>query len=75
MEVPKELKADIPPNIWGKMLAATLAVMAVGATLLAGLASSEMMTAQYDRALAAQQAGGRGLQSRVPRGLAEPAGP
>ena len=40
---------------WGKMLAATPVVMAVIATLLAGLASSEMTRAQYDRALAAQQ--------------------
>jgi hypothetical protein len=37
------------------MLAATPVVMAVIATLLAGLASSEMTRAQYDRALAAQQ--------------------
>jgi hypothetical protein len=37
------------------MLAATPVVMAVVATLLAGLASSEMTRAQYDRALAAQQ--------------------
>jgi hypothetical protein len=37
------------------MLSATPVVMAVVATLLAGLASSEMTRAQYDRALAAQQ--------------------
>jgi len=45
----------MPPTNWGKMLAATPVVMAVIATLLAGLASSEMTRAQYDRALAAQQ--------------------
>jgi hypothetical protein len=37
------------------MLSATPVVMAVLATMLAGLASSEMTRAQYDRALAAQQ--------------------
>ncbi len=45
----------MPPNRWGKMLAVTPVVMAVVATLLAGLASSEMTRAQYDRALGAQQ--------------------
>ena len=45
----------MPQNKWGKMLAATPVVMAVIATMLAGLASSEMTRAQYDRALAAQQ--------------------
>lgn len=37
------------------MLSATPVVMAVVATMLAGLASSEMTRAQYDRSLAAQQ--------------------
>ncbi len=55
VEIPKELKADVPQNQYGKLLAATPVVMAVIATLLAGLASSEMTRAQYDRALAAQQ--------------------
>jgi hypothetical protein len=55
VEIPDQLKADMPPTNWGKMLAATPVVMAVVATLLAGLASSEMTRAQYDRALAAQQ--------------------
>jgi hypothetical protein len=45
----------MPPTQFGKILAATPVVMAVVATLLAGLASSEMTRAQYDRALAAQQ--------------------
>jgi hypothetical protein len=54
VEIPDQLKADVPPTNWGKMLAATPVVMAVVATLLAGLASSEMTRAQYDRALAAQ---------------------
>ena len=55
VQVPDQLKADLPPTNWGKMLAATPVAMAVIATLLAGLASSEMTRAQYDRALAAQQ--------------------
>ena len=55
VKIPEELKADMPRNKFGKMLAATPVVMAVIATLLAGLASSEMTRAQYDRALAAQQ--------------------
>ena len=55
VEIPDQLKADMPPTNWGKMLAATPVVMAVVATLLAGLASSEMTSAQYDRAFAAQQ--------------------
>ena len=55
VEIPDQLKADVPPTKWGKMLTATPVVMAVVATMLAGLASSEMTRAQYDRALAAQQ--------------------
>jgi hypothetical protein len=55
VQIPDQLKADMPPTTWGKMLSATPVVMAVVATLLAGLASSEMTRAQYDRALAAQQ--------------------
>ena len=54
VQVPDQLRADVPPTNWGKMLAATPVVMAVVATLLAGLASSEMTRAQYDRSLAAQ---------------------
>ena len=42
VKIPEELKADMPRNKFGKMLAATPVVMAVIATLLAGLASSEM---------------------------------
>src|SRR5262245_21777664 len=53
--IPEELKKDVPPTTWGKVLNATPVVMAVIATMLAGLASSEMTRAQYDRALAAQQ--------------------
>jgi hypothetical protein len=53
--IPEELKKDVPTNTWGKILSATPVVMAVIATMLAGLASSEMTRAQYDRALAAQQ--------------------
>jgi len=53
--IPEDLKKDVPATTWGKILSATPVVMAVIATMLAGLASSEMTRAQYDRALAAQQ--------------------
>lgn len=53
--VPDALKADLPPNLWGKVLGATPVVLTVVATMLAGLASSEMTRAQYDRSLAAQR--------------------
>jgi len=52
--IPEELKKDMPPTPWGKILTATPVIMTVIATLLAGLASSEMTRAQYDRALGAQ---------------------
>jgi hypothetical protein len=52
--IPEELKKDIPQTTWGKILSATPIVMTVIATLLAGLASSEMTRAQYDRAFGAQ---------------------
>ena len=52
--IPEELKRDLPPTKWGKILSATPVIMTVVATLLAGLASSEMTKAQYDRALGAQ---------------------
>ncbi len=55
VQIPEQLKSDVPQTNWGKILAATPVVMAVVATMLAGLASSEMTRAQYDRALAAQQ--------------------
>jgi len=55
VQIPDQLKADVPPTPFGKMLSATPVVMAVVATMLAGLASSEMTRAQYDRSLAAQQ--------------------
>ena len=55
IKIPDELKADVPQTTWGKILNATPIVMTVIATMLAGLASSEMTRAQYDRALAAQQ--------------------
>ena len=54
-QLKQELNADLPQTSWGKILAATPVVMAVIATMLAGLASSEMTKAQYDRSLAAQQ--------------------
>ena len=55
VEIPDDLKANMPQNTFAKILAATPVVMAVVATMLAGLASSEMTRAQYDRSLAAQQ--------------------
>ena len=55
VEIPEQLKAEVPPTKWGKMLTATPVVMAVVATMLAGLSSSEMTRAQYARSLAAQQ--------------------
>lgn len=54
-----QAQADLPPTKLGRALAATPVVMTVIATLLAGLASSEMTKAQYERAHAAQ------LQSRA----------
>ncbi|HYA87788.1 MAG TPA: DUF4337 family protein [Nitrospirota bacterium] len=55
VQIPNELKSDVPQTTFGKILAATPVVMAVVATMLAGLASSEMTRAQYDRSLGAQQ--------------------
>jgi hypothetical protein len=52
--MPEELKKDVPATMWDKILASTPVVMTIVATLLAGLASSEMTTAQYERALGAQ---------------------
>jgi len=54
IQIPEELKKDLPPSTWGKVLGATPIIMTVIATMLAGLASSEMTKAQYDRATAAQ---------------------
>ena len=54
-KIPDELKTDLPQTKWGKVLSATPVVMTVIATMLAGLSSSEMTRAQYDRSLAAQQ--------------------
>jgi len=53
--IPDALKADLPQTKWGKVLATTPVVMTVIATLLAGLSSGEMIRAQYDRSLAAQE--------------------
>ncbi len=53
-DIPPSIKSDLPPNSWGKALGLTPVVMTVIATLLAGLASSEMTRAQYARTLAAQ---------------------
>jgi hypothetical protein len=53
-KIPDNLKAELPPTTWGKVLGMTPIIMTVIATLLAGIASSEMTHAQYDRSLAAQ---------------------
>jgi len=53
-EIPEQVKADVPQTTMGRLLLVTPVVMTVIATLLAGLASSEMTRAQYDRAYAAQ---------------------
>lgn len=53
-QIPDQLKQDLPPTIWGKVLGATPVIMTVIATALAGLASSELNKAQYDRSWAAQ---------------------
>ena len=55
VQIPEELKKDLPASQWGKLLSATPVIMTVVATLLAGLASSEMTRAQYNRSLGAQQ--------------------
>ena len=54
IEIPETLKQDLPSNKFGKILGATPIIMTVIATMLAGLASSEMTCAQYDRSFAAQ---------------------
>ncbi len=55
VNIPDQLKSDLPQTTFGKILSATPVVMAVVATMLAGLASSEMTKAQYVRSLGAQQ--------------------
>ena len=54
-KIPDKLKMDVPGTSWGKVLTATPVIMTVVATALAGLSSSEMSRAQYNRSLAAQQ--------------------
>ena len=55
VKAPDPIKAEIPPTMFGRIMSSTPVVMTVIATMLAGLASSEMTKAQYDRSLAAQQ--------------------
>src|SRR5512139_4352217 len=55
VEIPENLKSDLPQTTFGKILSATPVIMAVLSTMLAGLASSEMTRAQYERSLGAQQ--------------------
>ena len=45
-QIPEELKAEVAQTPWGKVLSVTPVVMTVIATMLAGLASSEMTRAQ-----------------------------
>ncbi|MDD3180304.1 MAG: DUF4337 family protein [Opitutaceae bacterium] len=52
--IPDSLKAEVPQTLWGKILTATPIILTVLSTMLAGLSSSEMTRAQYDRALGAQ---------------------
>jgi len=52
--IPEQLKQELPQNKWGKILAVTPIIMTVLATMLAGLASSEMTKGQYDRSLGAE---------------------
>ena len=52
--IPEQLKQELPQNKWGKVLGVTPIVMTVIATMLAGLASSEMTKGQYDRSLGAE---------------------
>jgi hypothetical protein len=54
IEISEQLKHELPPNKWGKVLGITPIILTVIATMLAGMASSEMTRAQYDRSLAAQ---------------------
>ena len=63
LNIPDALKSDVPQTLWGKVLTATPVVMTVVATMLAGLASSEMTRAQYSRSLAAQQQSKAGSQA------------
>ncbi len=51
---PKEAAADQPRTFWDTIITTTPVIMTVLATILAGLSSSEMTRAQYDRAMAAQ---------------------
>ena len=53
-KLPEQLTNEVPQTKWGKILLSTPVIMTVIATLLAGLASSEMTRAQYDRAYGAQ---------------------
>jgi hypothetical protein len=55
VKIPEELKSQAPQSTWGKILTGTPVIMAVVATMLAALSSSEMTKAQYDRSLGAQQ--------------------
>jgi hypothetical protein len=51
---PGEAAAIQPSSFWDTVITTTPVIMTVLATILAGLSSSEMTRAQYDRAMAAQ---------------------
>jgi len=51
---PKTVGDDAPKTLWERIFTSTPVAMTMVATLLAGLSSSEMTRAQYDRSMAAQ---------------------
>src|SRR3569833_3912874 len=51
---PKPAGDDAPKTLWERIFTSTPVAMTMVATLLAGLSTSEMTRAQYDRSLAAQ---------------------
>lgn len=51
---PGDAAANQPRSFWDTVITTTPVIMTVLATILAGLSSSEMTRAQYDRAMAAQ---------------------
>lgn len=54
LPAPSQAAADQPRGFWDTVITTTPVIMTVLATILAGLSSSEMTRAQYNRAMAAQ---------------------
>ncbi|HEY9153709.1 MAG TPA: DUF4337 family protein, partial [Opitutaceae bacterium] len=54
MKIPKTAGDDAPKTLWERIFTSTPVAMTMVATLLAGLSTSEMTRAQYDRSLAAE---------------------